>query len=176
MLCRSLIDARQGRAGQGRAGAGSWRAALTERHGLLEHKRRKLPKSAALKVWIRMAISRLGRTAVAASGLAALAAVVIWFGILARAPEPRRSPPAGETSRGADSSTPEAQPAPAATAPPAETRRAEPSVPAAAPGPASPAEQPAAAAREAPVAPSLGRADGRERDRRTGPGRDRRTA
>ncbi|HKG81806.1 MAG TPA: peptidoglycan-binding protein LysM, partial [Beijerinckiaceae bacterium] len=102
-----------------------------------------------------MAISRLGRTAVAASGLAALAAVVIWFGILARAPEPRRSPPAGETSRGADSSTPEAQPAPAATAPPAETRRAEPSVPAAAPGPASPAEQPAAAAREAPVAPSF---------------------
>ena len=48
-----------------------------------------------------------------------------------------------------------AQPAPAATATPAETRRAEPSVPAAAPGPAPPAEQPAAAAREAPVAPSF---------------------
>ena len=106
-----------------------------------------------------MAISRLGRTAVAASGLAALAAVVIWFGILPLAPEPRRSPPGGETSAGrrADSSTPEAQPAqPApATAPPAETRRAEPSVPAAAPGPAPPAEPPAAAAREAPVAPSF---------------------
>ena len=107
-----------------------------------------------------MAISRLGRTAVAASGLAALAAVVIWFGILPRAPEPRRSPPGGETTagRGADSRTPEAQPAqpaPAAIAPPAETRRAEPSVPAAAPGPAPPAEPPAAAAREAPVAPSF---------------------
>src|SRR6188472_4186124 len=149
MLCRSLIDARQGRAGQV-SGAG---------HGLLDHKRRKLPKSAALKEWIRMAISRLGRTAVAASGLAALAAVVIWFGILPRTPEPRRSPPGGETSagRGADSGTPEArpaQPAPAATAPPAETRRAEPSVPAAAPSPAAVAEPPAAAAaREAPVAP-----------------------
>ena len=104
-----------------------------------------------------MAISRLGRTAVAVSGLAALAAVVIWFGILPRAPEPRRSPPGGETTagRGADSRTPEAQPAPAAIAPPAETRRAEPSVPAAAPGPAPPAEPPAAAAREAPVAPSF---------------------
>ncbi|MFL5233431.1 MAG: hypothetical protein ACJ8DM_10985, partial [Microvirga sp.] len=105
-----------------------------------------------------MAISRLGRTAVAASGLAALAAVVIWFGILPRAPEPRRTPPGGETSagRGAGSSTPEAQPAqpaPAATPSPAETRRAEPSVPAAAPGPAPAAGEPAAAAREAPGAP-----------------------
>lgn len=115
-----------------------------------------------------MAISRLARTAVAASGLAALAAVVIWFGILPRAPEPRRTPPGGETSagRGADSMTPEAQPAQpapaatpppadAATAPPAETRRAEPSNPAAAPGPAPAADPPAAAAREAPVAPSF---------------------
>jgi len=111
-----------------------------------------------------MAISRLGRTAVAASGLAALAAVVIWFGILAPAPEPRRSPPGA--GQGADSSTPgaqPAQPAPAATAPPADAatatpadaRRAEPSVPAAAPGAAPAAEQPAAAAREAPVAPSF---------------------
>ncbi|MFL5174892.1 MAG: LysM peptidoglycan-binding domain-containing protein [Microvirga sp.] len=107
-----------------------------------------------------MAISRLGRTAVAASGLAALAAVVIWFGILPRAPEPRRSPPGGETStgRGAGSSTPEAQPAqpaPATTAPPAEAGRAEPSAPAAAPGPAPAVGEPAAAAREAPVAPSF---------------------
>src|SRR3954462_14512405 len=109
MLCRALIDARQGR-GRGGQGQGAGAPLGPERHGLLDHKRRKLPKSAALKVWIRMAISRLGRTAVAASGLAALSGVVIWFGTLAPAPEPRRSPPGGETSasagRGAESSTP----------------------------------------------------------------------
>ena len=59
----------------------------------LEHRRRKLTKSAAFRVWIRMAISRLGRIAVAGSSLVGLAAIVIWFGIL----EPRRSLPGRAT-------------------------------------------------------------------------------
>src|SRR3954462_12030190 len=119
MLCRALIDARQGR-GRGGQGQGAGAPLGPERHGLLEQKRRKLPKSATLKVWIRMAISRLGRTAVAASGLAAVAAVGIWFGVL----EPRGSPPGGGTvaRRGADSSIPEVQPAPVPNRPTAESR------------------------------------------------------
>ena len=177
----SLIDAGRAGQGQGRARAGSWRAALTVTPWPLRDKRRKLPKSAALKVWIRLANARAGRTAVAASGLAALAAVVIWFGILPRTPEPRRSPPGGETSAGRGRlGTPEArpaQPAPAATAPPAETRRAEPPfrqrLRARRLSPSRRPPPPPGGAGRALVRRRPGRAERRERDRRTGGARAR---
>ena len=137
-----------------------------------------------------MAISRLARTAVAASGLAALAAVVIWFGILPRAPEPRRTPPGGETSagRGADSMTPEAQPARCRDAASSRCRDRAPSRdPSGRALQSGSGSRPSACGRSAGrrrprgagralVRRRSGRADGRERDRRTGgPGRDRRT-
>src|SRR5829696_635719 len=101
-----------------------------------------------------MDISRLAPTAVAASGLLAVAAMVIWFGML----EPRRSAPEGKpvVGREAESRTPEprGQASPdATTAPTADASRPE------APGPsnavpaASP--QPSWVAHEAPVAPSF---------------------
>ena len=101
-----------------------------------------------------MAISRLAPTAVAASGLLAVAAMVIWFGIL----EPRRSAPEGKpvVGREADSRTPEprrAQASPDAIAPTADARRPEPPAPFDAVPAASP--QPSSVAREAPVAPSF---------------------
>jgi nucleoid-associated protein YgaU len=86
-----------------------------------------------------MAISRPGRTAAALSGIAALAAAVIWFGILepqrarapagagldvaAKPPEPaarRAEPPAGAPPTTAPATTP----TPLATAPPATAREA----------------------------------------------------
>jgi hypothetical protein len=104
-----------------------------------------------------MAISRLAPTAVAASGLLAVAAMVIWFGIL----EPRRSAPEGKpvVGREADSRTPEprrAQASPDAIAPTADARRPEPPAPFDAVPAASP--QPSSVAREAPVAPSFDKA------------------
>src|SRR5215203_2803682 len=101
-----------------------------------------------------MAISRLAPTAVAASGLLAVAAMVIWFGIL----EPRRSAPEGKpvVGREAASRPPERRRAQASTdaiAPTADARRPEPPAPFDAVPAASP--QPSSVAREAPVAPSF---------------------
>src|SRR5215218_9683046 len=100
-----------------------------------------------------MAISRLAPTAVAASGLLAVAAMMIWFGIL----EPPRSAPDGKpvVGREAVSRTPEprrAQALPDAIAPTADARRPEPPAPFDAVPAASP--QPSSVAREAP-APSF---------------------
>src|SRR5215204_3067039 len=103
-----------------------------------------------------MVISRLAPTAVAASGLLAVAATVIWFGML----EPRRSAPEGKpvVGREAESRTPEprrGQASPDATAPTADASRPE--APAPGPSNAVPAAspQPSSVAHEAPVAPSF---------------------
>src|SRR5215207_6238673 len=103
-----------------------------------------------------MVISRLAPTAVAASGLLAVAAMVIWFGML----EPRRSAPEGKpvVGREAESRTPEprrGQASPDATAPTADASRPE--APAPGPSNAVPAAspQPSSVAHEAPVAPSF---------------------
>jgi LysM domain len=68
-----------------------------------------------------MAISRLGRTAVAVAGLAALAGSVIWFGILKREDAPgqrKEAAPRGPTEAPASSQPAETAP----TAPPPEGR------------------------------------------------------
>jgi nucleoid-associated protein YgaU len=127
-----------------------------------DDKRRKLPKSVAFKVWKTMAISRLGRTAVAVSGLTALAAIVIWIGILNRESGPGSAPrqagapaPAGPPGdAGPGTAEPDPNRVARAVEPPPSSPPATPSTaPAPPPSPAVPVE--ASPARPAPIAPSF---------------------